>query len=172
VRALAGRPDLLGAPRVAELGRRTVAVLAHEALRVDGLANWPPSTGERNPDKIRVQWCHGAPGVIASTATLAPASDELTAVLVAGGELTWQAGPLRKGPGLCHGTAGNGYAFLKLWQRTGDDRWLQRARAFAMHAIGQLEGRRFSLWTGDMGVALYLRSCLDGDARVPTIDYW
>jgi len=41
-----------------------------------------------------------------------------------------------------------------------------------MHAIGQLEGPRFSLWTGDMGVALYLRSCLDGDARVPTIDYW
>jgi hypothetical protein len=172
VRALAGRPDLLGAARLAELERRTVAALSHEALRLDGLANWPPGAGEWNRDKIRVQWCHGAPGVIASTATLAPANDELTALLVAGGELTWHAGPLRKGPGLCHGTAGNGYAFLKLWQRTRDERWLERARAFAMHAIGQLEGGRFSLWTGDIGAALYLRSCLAGDARVPTIDYW
>jgi hypothetical protein len=172
VRALAGRPELLGDVRLAELERRTVAALSHEALRADGLANWPPSAGEPNPDKIRVQWCHGAPGVIASTATLAPASDELTTLLEAGGALTWQAGPLRKGPGLCHGTAGNGYAFLKLWQRTGDDRWLDRARAFAMHAIGQLDGGRFSLWTGDIGAALYLRSCLDGDARLPTIDLW
>ena len=172
VRALAGRPDLLGAERLAELERRTVAVLADEALHDGGLVNWPPSEGERRPDKIRVQWCHGAPGVIASTATVAPASDDLTALLVAGGELTWAAGPLRKGPGICHGTAGNGYAFLKLWRRTGDDRWLERARAFAMHAIGQLEGRRFSLWTGDTGAAVYLRSCLEGDARFPTIDYW
>jgi hypothetical protein len=31
-----------------------------------------------------------------------------------GGELTWRAGPLRKGAGLCHGTAGNGFAFLRL----------------------------------------------------------
>src|SRR4051794_15249848 len=172
VRALSGRPELLGADRLAELERRTVAVLAHEALRDGALVNWPPTEGERKPDKIRVQWCHGAPGVVASTATLAPSNEELTALLVAGGELTWRAGPLRKGPGLCHGTAGNGYAFLKLWQRTGDDRWLDRARAFAMHAIGQLQGRRFSLWTGDLGAAVYLRACLEGDVRFPTIDYW
>ena len=51
--------------------------------------------------------------------------------------------------------------------------------AFAMHAVEQVErmrsehGRgRFSLWTGDIGVALYVDSCLTGDARVPTIDFW
>jgi hypothetical protein len=26
--------------------------------------------------------------------------------------VTWRAGPLTKGAGLCHGTGGNGYAFL------------------------------------------------------------
>ena len=66
--------------------------------------------------------------------------DEL---LAGGGELTWQAGPLAANAGLCHGTAGNGYAFLRLFERTGDERWLERAQAFAMHAAAQAaEGRR------------------------------
>jgi hypothetical protein len=26
-------------------------------------------------------------------------------------------------------------------------------------------------WTADIGVALYLRACLDGDPRMPTFDY-
>jgi hypothetical protein len=95
---------------------------------------------------------------------------------VAGGELIWRAGPLAKGPGLCHGTAGNAYAFLVLHRRTGDELWLDRARAFAMHAIGQVErertalGRgRYSLFTGDLGVALFLRHVLDGEDRFPTM---
>jgi hypothetical protein len=41
-----------------------------------------------------------------------------------------------------------------------------------MHAIGQLDGAWFSLWTGDLGAALYLRACIDLDDRFPTIDYW
>ena len=101
----------------------------------------------------------------------------LSELLLAGGELTWRAGPLVKGPGLCHGTAGNGYALLKLFERTGDERWLERARAFAMHAIEQVArsraeyGRgRFSLWTGDPGVAVYVNSCLTASAAVPTLD--
>jgi hypothetical protein len=119
--------------------------------------------------RIRTQWCHGAPGIVA---TLAPYLDEEPAV--AGGELTWRAGPLRKGGGLCHGTAGNGYAFLALLRRTGDERWLARARAFAMHAAAQVEhgraadGRgRYSLWTGDVGTALYLADCIDGRGEPP-----
>lgn len=78
-----------------------------------------------------------------------------------------------------HGTAGNGYAFLKLFALTGDELWRECARRFAMHAISQVErersalGRgRYTLWTGDVGVALYLQSCLDDDARVPTVDFW
>ncbi len=95
---------------------------------------------------------------------------------LAGGELTWRAGPLAKGPSLCHGTAGNAYAFLVLHGRTGDGLWLDRARAFAMHAVGQVEreraavGRgRYSLFTGDIGVALFLRHLLDGESRFPTM---
>ena len=93
---------------------------------------------------------------------------------LAGGELAWRAGPLRKGGGLCHGTAGNGYAFLALLERTGDERWLARARDFARHAAAQVErtrsefGRgRHTLWTGDLGTALFLAGCIDGGGRLP-----
>ena len=156
--------------------RRVAAVsetLQRFAVEEDGLVNWPPLAGTRldaNGDgRIRTQWCHGAPGIVA---TLAHFLDEELAV--AGGELTWRAGPLRKGANLCHGTAGNGYAFLALLERTGDERWLARARAFAMHAAGQVEhsrsdyGRgRYSLWTGDLGTALYLADCTDGGGKPP-----
>ena len=161
-----------------ELERRTIATLSRHALREDGMAQWPPSLEDvGKPEKFRTQWCHGAPGIVASLAFLAPRDEELTALLEAGGELTWRAGPLAKGPGLCHGTAGNGYAFLKLLDRTGDERWLDRAQRFAMHAAEQVEraraeyGRgRYTLFTGDLGAALYLQSCLDADSAFPILD--
>ena len=146
------------------------AVLTRHALREGPLANWLPLPGD-DPDNVRVQWCHGAPGIVSA---LGGVMDEELAR--AGGELTWQAGPLAKGSNLCHGTAGNAYAFLVLHRRTGDELWLDRARAFAMHAIGQVEreraslGRgRYSLFTGDVGVALFLRHLVDGDNRFPTL---
>jgi hypothetical protein len=83
--------------------RRTVdvdGVLARVALRDGPLANWSPGE-EAPPDRIRVQWCHGAPGIVAG---LGEVMDEELAL--AGGELTWRAGPLAKGSGLGHGTAG------------------------------------------------------------------
>ena len=154
-------------------GERVGETLEQFAVEEDGLVNWKSYAhtaldGSRD-GMIRTQWCHGAPGIVA---TLAPFMDEAPAV--AGGELTWVAGPLRKGGGLCHGTAGNGYAFLALLERTGDERWLERARAFAMHSIAQVEAARASygrgrhtLWTGDPGTALYLADCVDGGGGLP-----
>jgi hypothetical protein len=74
-----------------------------------------------------------------------------------------------------HGTGGNGYAFL--YRRTNDPIWLDRARQFAMTAIVQYRGAqlvvgrgRYSLWTGDVGLAVYLWDCITGEPRFPTID--
>jgi hypothetical protein len=99
------------------------------------------------------------------------------ALLLEGGNLTWNAGPLAKGSNLCHGTGGNGYALLKLYQRTQDPLWLERARAFAMEGIDQVRAARaafghgrYSLWTGDVGLAVYLWDCTTGTPRFPTID--
>ena len=163
-----------------ELDRRAGNAFRRYAVQEDGLANWPAGAGgdlvTRQKD-IRMQWCHGAPGMVASLAQIAPADDEHERLLLAGGELTWHAGPLTKGANLCHGTAGNGLAFLKLFRRTGDELWLERARAFAMHAVAQVERERralgrghYSLWTGDPGTALYLALCLDGTATLPGLD--
>jgi hypothetical protein len=152
------------------LRARTTRLLERMALWEGGLVNWPPTVGEP-PSRIRVQWCHGAPGIISTLGDLIPERLSL-----AGGELIWRAGPLRKGPGLCHGTAGNGFAFLKLYKLTGDERWLSRARRFAMHAIQQVKQQRsesghgrYTLFTGDIGVALYLRACLLAEPGFPTV---
>jgi len=161
-----------------QLAQETAEVLAREAVVEEGFANWPAVAGgplERN-DQIRVQWCHGAAGIVS---TAAPYLDE--ELLLAGAELVWRAGAhgAEKGPSLCHGTAGNGYALLTAFERTRDERWLERGRRFAVHALAQADaakaeaGRgRYSLMTGDLGVALFAAACLDGDARFPLLDGW
>ncbi len=174
VRSLLRGAALLGAERAAELEAAAAATVKAFAIRDGALVNWPtaadPYWAERFP--VRVQWCHGAPGFLTSLARL-PRDAELDLLFTGAGELVWQAGPLRKGAGLCHGTAGNGCALLALHDRTGEQLWLDRARAFGMHALAQVEAAppRHSLWTGSPGVALYLRMCLDGCfAGVPVID--
>ena len=153
--------------RVDEIRRRARATAAREAIVEDGRATWPgraggplvPADGE-----LRLQWCHGGPGMIAGLADVL--DDEL---LLAAAELTWQAGPLRKGPMLCHGTAGNGYALLTTFARTGDERWLERARRFALHALAQADALppRYSLFTGTIGAALFAASCIEARAEMP-----
>ena len=151
--------------------------VTRSATREGGLVNWRPEligpAGKR--PRYLMQFCHGAPGFVICLARFP--GNRLDALLLAAAETIWTAGPLAKGSNLCHGTAGNGYAFLALHQRTGEAVWLERARAFAMHAIGQVEdaavehgGGRHSLWSGDPGTAIYLRSCLEATAEFPTLD--
>lgn len=125
-----------------------------------------------------VQDCHGAPGIVCRLAG-APRTEAWDRLLRGAGELTWHAGPLAKGPSLCHGNAGNALACLKLWRRFGETSWLDRARQLAMHAAAQVERTRarhsrgrHSLWTGDLGVACVLWSCVQGDDRFPTLDHF
>jgi Lanthionine synthetase C-like protein len=174
VHGFAGNVFALAARR--DVAARAVEAASRLALREDGLAQWPAVVEQpsASTEPVRTQFCHGAPGMVTTLGRLAADDDEWTALLAAGGELIWRAGPLAKGAGLCHGTAGNGYALLRLFERTGDERWLERARAFARHAAEQVagarrrEGRgRFSLWTGDLGTAVFLQACLETDPRIP-----
>jgi hypothetical protein len=171
---------LLGDAQRETLYERCLATLQAMATPEGEAVNWRVATAEPRPGRPRMlmQWCHGAPGIVTALADFpAGRSAAMDALLVGAGHAVWQAGPLTKGYGLCHGTAGNGYAFLKLHQRTGDALWLERARAFAMHAIEQQQrmrqahGRgRYTLWTGDAGLAVYLWHCLDGRADLPALD--
>lgn len=169
----------LAPDRCRALQRDTASVLERAAVIEGGLASWPLAEGSdlaARDGEIRLQWCGGAPGIVTSAADYL--DEEL---LLAGAEVVWRAGPhgLGKGAGICHGTAGNGYALLKTFERTGDELWLERARRFAVHALEQVErlraqrGRgRYSLFTGDAGVSVYAADCLEGHAAYPVYDAW
>lgn len=49
------------------------------------------------------------------------------------GEVVWHCGLLKKGYGLCHGAAGNAYAFLALYRQTQDPKHLYRACMVRAH---------------------------------------
>jgi len=160
-----------------EVERDAIATATRLAVVEEGLANWPALIDQpmETASGIRTQWCHGAAGMTAALAAVGRDDDAFGALLEAGGATTWAAGPLRDRAGLCHGTAGNAYAFLALHARTGDEVWLDRARRFAMHALAQVEREAtpwHSLFTGETGVALCLRSCLEADARFPALAWF
>lgn len=46
---------------------------------------------------------------------------------ISAGNVVWERGLLKKGYGICHGAAGNGYVFLDLYRVTNDINWLHRA---------------------------------------------
>jgi hypothetical protein len=141
------------------------------AQKEGSLTNWPAIISEKSKKYPLVQWCHGSPGIITSLESYPLNHCEyIENLLLNGGELTWQAGPLIKGVSLCHGTDGNGYAFLQLYRRTGDSLWLERARSFAMHAITQ-RNNNFTLFTGELGLGMYLISCIKEDSRFPFLDF-
>jgi lantibiotic modifying enzyme len=177
VSALLQAGKLLDSERRKQLTRETAELLEQTAVSEDGLTNWAHRLRPQlaSPDgQIRLQWCSGGAGVVISAAEYL--DEEL---LLSGAELVWKAGPhgLEKGPCICHGTAGNGYALLKVFARTGDERWLERARRFAMHALGQVirlreeRGRgRYSLWTGDIGAALFAADCVEARSGYPMVD--
>lgn len=161
---------------------RALAFLQATALRDGDCVNWwprvPPYVPANKPPMV--QDCHGAAGVVCRLAPLprsVPDGEAWDSLLLQAGELVWRAGPLTKGVAFCHGTAGNAHALLQLFVRTGDQRWLDRARAFAMHGIVQVERERavhgqgrHTLWSGDLGMACVLWDCIRGQAAFPTLD--
>ena len=167
-------PDLLPVDRREQLFARIESLLERYALFDGSARNWwslaLPEFGNR------LQWCHGAPGIVMSLRSL-PRNERIDAMLAQAGAAIERAGPLKKGPGICHGTAGNGFALLYLAARTGDERWLDAARRFAAHAIEQTPRwvresgmHSASLMTGETGVALFIDAVLRNDAALLSID--
>jgi hypothetical protein len=148
-------------PRNDALRAGSAAALSRAAAREDGYANWS--------SEQKLQWCASAPGIVSL------ARDYLDEELLLGGaELVWRAGAPgdEKGHGICHGTSGNGFALLAAFERTQDELWLERARRFAVHALAQAARlpRRYSLFTGGAGTALFAAACLDADPRYPVFE--
>lgn len=116
--------------------------------------NLPSILGSPN-DRL-VQWCHGAPGLIPLLCsviytgvddgrggiTYSGGGPEMHTILrdrlASAGDVIWARGLLKNGTGLCHGTAGNGYALLGLYRATGDERMLHRAEYFARWSMDHI----------------------------------
>lgn len=88
--------------------------------------------GDPERDKL-VHFCHGAPGAILGLCTAYEyfRNPRFLSTVIRAGDMIWEKGLLRKGNGLCHGIAGNGYAFLAIYRVTQAEKWLWRALKFA-----------------------------------------
>lgn len=74
--------------------------------------NYPPVLGQVKDDRdTLVHWCHGAPGVVylMAKAYMTWKHDKFLYAALRCGDIVWQKGLLKKGPGICHGVAGMVY---------------------------------------------------------------
>ncbi|KAJ0174277.1 hypothetical protein K1T71_010423 [Dendrolimus kikuchii] len=138
-----------------------------------GDGNWPCCMEETGlADHKLVHWCHGAPGTIylMAKAFLVYKEQKYMDACIRAAEVVWQKGLLRKGPGICHGVAGNGYVFLLLHRLTADEKYLYRAKMFAdfLNSEAFLKDARLpdnpeTLYEGTAGTVCFLSDLLVPD---------
>ncbi|PIK37863.1 putative lanC-like protein 1 [Apostichopus japonicus] len=124
--------------------------------------NYPSSIGN-DVDRL-VHWCHGAPGIIHMLILAYKEFKEEKYLDSARrcSDVIWKYGLLKKGYGLCHGPAGNAYAFLALYQATDDHKQLYRACKFAEWCLDfgthgcSVPSRPHSLFEGSAGTIYFL----------------
>ena len=79
--------------------------------------NFPLQAQSNNKD-VQIHWCHGAPGFVYTLyhAHKVYGGDKYMLALERALDVVWQRGVIKKGLGLCHGIAGNAYAFLIMYR--------------------------------------------------------
>jgi len=140
--------------------------------------NYPCAMDETGADKRPeehdlVHWCHGAPGTVylLARAHKVYSDDQCKQACLRAGDLVWKRGLLKKGPGICHGVAGNGYVFLLNYRLTGDHKHLHRAQKFAeflfsaqFKAKARTPDSPWSLYEGIAGTACFLADLTEPDS--------
>jgi hypothetical protein len=128
----------------------------------------------------RVHWCSGSPAAVFLfvRAYEVFGTEAYLEAARRAAEHVWRYGLLRKGNGICHGIAGNGYAFLTLHRATSDAHALDRALHFARFTWDErvtreqrAPDRPWSLYEGAMGTLCFYRDCLDpARSRFPAFE--
>lgn len=91
----------------------------------DDEGNWGTRVGSSSSKNELIQWCHGSPGILILLCTLkrrfphlvspnSTLSQKIQNTLERASSQIYTQGLLRKGIGICHGTAGSIYALLAL----------------------------------------------------------
>ncbi|KAK7494624.1 hypothetical protein BaRGS_00014022 [Batillaria attramentaria] len=93
-------------------------------------------------------------------------------------DVAWKRGLLKKGYGLCHGVAGNAYAFLAMFRLTKDQKYLYRACKFAEWCFDygkhgcRTPDHPYSMFEGMAGTVYYLVDLLDPmNAQFPAYEF-
>uniref|UniRef100_A0A8C0C5C9 LanC-like protein 2 n=1 Tax=Balaenoptera musculus TaxID=9771 RepID=A0A8C0C5C9_BALMU len=134
-----------------EMVKPSIDYMRHKRFRS---GNYPSSLS--NETDRPVHWCHGVPGVIhmLMQAYKVFKEEKYLKDTMERSDVIWQQGLLRKGYGICHGTAGNGYSFLSLYHLTRDKKYLYRACKFAEWCLEygthgcRIPDRPYSLFEG------------------------
>ncbi len=164
-------------------GAPGLPTLCADAIAADAAAVAPAATVAVAPAATAA-----AVAPTATAATVAMSRDDLLAVASRAAEVVWARGILLKGNGLCHGLAGNAYAFLTMHRLTGDAAHLERARAFASllaepsvqaamaaqpdpqrRVVGVPDSPQ-SLMEGDCGVFVFLLDLADAEEGLFAVD--
>ncbi|KAF6730310.1 LanC-like protein 3 [Oryzias melastigma] len=141
--------------------------------------NWPAELGAMiERENELVHWCHWSPGYaphhgvayLFAKAYLINKKPQYLDTCIRSGELVWQKGLLKKGPGICHGVAGSAYVFLLLYRLTGNSKYIYRAQRFAEFIFTEefKAGSRsltsiYSLFEGLSGTVCFLVDLLQPD---------
>lgn len=142
------------------------------ASRLEDSWNFPPMNGPHVRIKpARLAWCYGTPGIGAVLLCAADAFDRDDWREAALQIATWAASRPMEESGVvdaafCHGAAGLGHVFNRLWQSTGDERFADAARLWFDRALAErVEGEGIggyrtnettnegdALWTPEAGL--------------------
>jgi lantibiotic modifying enzyme len=167
--------------------RDDVRSLLEFLLSLECDADGNPAEGGYYPTRVfpttkqpLVHWCHGSPGAIMTFAAAhesptigeqkyRDAADRAAAAV-------WHHGLLHKGPGLCHGIAGNAYALAR--NATSNGEAAVRFAEFASSAEGlstwESPDHPASLYEGCAGLIPLIGSMLEGESvalqRMPLYD--
>lgn len=157
-----------GLPLATEIVREGSRWILRQRLAAGGFANWM-SAGEV-PTRGRLTWCYGELGVAVGLMGASYALDEsdgdglrqaATDVALASTERRVDAGI--RDASICHGAAGNGHLYNRLYQATGHADFKDAARYWFTRALAmRAEGK---------GIGGYLRWRAKTD-YAPALDQW
>ncbi|XP_055601727.1 lanC-like protein 3 homolog [Uranotaenia lowii] len=144
----------------------------------DSEGNFP--TRLQGSNKKIFHRCHGCSGAVYLLAKsyLLFKDDKYLDACRKCAESVWRNGLLYKGPGICHGIAGNGYVFLLMYRLTGEALFLHRASKFAeflsteqFNREARQPDRPYSLYEGLAGTVCFLSDLLEpSKAYFPFMD--
>lgn len=122
------------------------------------------------PEANLVHWCHGASGIVYLMAAAYKkfGDEKYLKSCIKCSNVVWKYGLLKKGPGICHGIAGNGYVHLLLYRLTKAPKYLYRAIKFAefletdeFKSNSRTPDRPYSLFEGMSGAVCFLLDLLE-----------